>query len=90
MTIDHLRRTSLFAAFPDEPLQWLGERADEVACPGEVRIMVEGESTDALCVVLEGELQASRGAAGREFVLALGDTRIDVWLPRHVRDRRPF
>ncbi len=89
MTIDDLRRTSLFAAFPDEPIQWLGERADEVACPAEEWVVAEGASTDALWVLLEGELQASRGAAGHELVLALGDTRIDVWLPRHVRDRRP-
>ena len=72
MTIEDLRATFLFEAFSDEQLRWLAEHAEEVVCPAGERIVTEGVPTDALWVPLDGELQVTRTAAGRELVMAAG------------------
>src|ERR1700728_1962799 len=67
-----LRRAPLFEALDDEGTKALRAGATEVALAGGARLFEEGETGDALCVVLDGKVKLTRtSAAGRENLISL-------------------
>jgi signal transduction histidine kinase len=71
VTLDELRRVSLFADLSEEDLGRLYEMAETISVhPGEV-VVKEGSPGDALYVVLDGELQVTKRRGGQDIVLAV-------------------
>lgn len=73
VNVDELRATFLFEAFSDEQLQWLAARAEEAAFAAGAPVFPEGVPTDALWVLLAGQLRLTRTVGGREIVLETSD-----------------
>ena len=58
--IDDLRKIEVFADLPQEHLAWLAEKSEEIRFqPGEI-FAREGEPTNYLTVILEGEIRVQR------------------------------
>lgn len=78
VTIEELRTLFLFEAFSDEQLAWLQGTAEEVVLAAGSQVLVEGEPTDYLWVLLEGQVQIFRGVGGQEVVIET-TTRPSTW-----------
>ena len=68
-TPEELRATFLFEAFSDEQLGWVLEHAAVEALAAGTPLLTEGQPSDDLWVLLEGQLQISRDVGGREVIL---------------------
>jgi signal transduction histidine kinase len=71
VTLDELRRVSLFADLSKEDLERLYQMAETVSIPAGELVFEEGSLGDALYVVLDGELEVSKRQSGQEAVLAV-------------------
>src|SRR5574341_669640 len=71
MSIEFLRRLSLFADLPEADLQALYQRAEPMTLPAGEWLMREGEIGDALYVVLEGGIEITKRSGEQEVVLAV-------------------
>ncbi|WP_207957139.1 sensor histidine kinase [Rubrobacter tropicus] len=71
--LDCLRTVGLFQNLPEERLEWIAERAQEVRLAAGDVIARQGDPPDGFYVILEGETEWTR-KVGREeaFVVALG------------------
>lgn len=56
-----LKRVPLFAGVPARDLVQVAGIAEEVACEAEARIITEGESGNAMFLIVEGEVTIHRG-----------------------------
>ena len=69
-----LRRVPLFSELPEEKLVWISERGEEIQLEAGARIATQGDPADGLYVVLAGETEWTRQAAGQDvFVVRLGE-----------------
>ena len=74
MTLDELRRVSLFADLSDEDLEQLYAMSRTVSVnPGEL-LFEEGSPGDALYVILDGELEVTRRQDPQDVLLAVRRT----------------
>src|SRR3972149_107895 len=71
MSVDFLKKVPLFAALRDEDLNWLLETAETVSIQAGDVLMREGETGEALYVVLDGELKITKRSGQQEMVLAV-------------------
>ena len=71
MSIEFLRRLSLFADLPEADLQALYQRAEPMTLPSGEWLMREGEIGDALYVVLEGGIEITKRSGEQAVVLAV-------------------
>src|SRR5574341_1093090 len=71
MSIEFLRRLSLFADLPEADLQALYQRAEPMTLPAGEWLMREGEIGDALYVVLEGGIEITKRSGEQAVVLAV-------------------
>src|SRR5918911_4873637 len=71
MTVDELRRVSLFADLATEDLEQLCQMARTVSVDSGELIFEEGSPGDALYVILDGELEVAKRQDGQDVVLAV-------------------
>ncbi|MBI3241221.1 MAG: cyclic nucleotide-binding domain-containing protein [Chloroflexi bacterium] len=71
MSLDFVRRLPLFADLPEADLRELYQRAEPMALAAGEWLMREGESGDALFVILEGGIEITKRSGGQEVALAL-------------------
>ncbi len=71
MSLDFLRRLTLFADLPEADLHALVQRAEPVTLPAGEWLMREGEIGDALYAVLEGGIEITKRSGEQEVVLAV-------------------
>ncbi len=71
MSIEFLRRLSLFADLPEADLHALYQRAEPMTLPSGEWLMREGEIGDALYAVLEGGIEITKRSGEQEVVLAV-------------------
>ncbi|GAB3784714.1 ATP-binding protein [Spirosoma horti] len=80
--LETLREFSAFANVPDEQLQWVIDRGEEVTFPKETVLYKPHESIDHLLLLLEGRLRIDAGANGADDELIVyGDHSILGILP---------
>lgn len=84
-----LRASPLFAELPDPVVAELAAGGRTVAVPAGAVLMAEGEPSDALVVVLDGELEVTRAGGGERVLLnvctrgdLLGELGVLQGLPR--------
>ena len=68
--LDELRQVPLLADLPEEDLERLYEMAETVSVPAGQLVLREGDTGDALYIVLEGELEVTKRRGGQEVVLS--------------------
>lgn len=74
MNLDELRSAFLFEAFSEEQLRWLAEHSEEVRFAAQDAVFALNEPTDALWVLIQGELQLYRVLNGRTVILETSTT----------------
>ena len=67
--IDELRATFLFETLSDAQLEWLTENAQDVSLPAGQRYLDEGRPSEALWVLLQGQMEITRLVGGRDMVI---------------------
>jgi signal transduction histidine kinase len=68
--LDELRQVPLLADLSEEDLERLYEMAETVSVPAGQLVLREGDTGDALYIVLEGELEVTKRRGGQEVVLS--------------------
>ena len=71
MNLEALRHQLLFAGLSEQDIDWLASKAEEVTVPVGSYLMREGESGDALYIVVEGEFEVTKRSGSQDVVLAL-------------------
>src|SRR5215211_4435906 len=71
--IETLKKLYLFEDFNAEQLQYVAENGQETIFEAGATIIVEGESAPAFYIQLEGTIQITKLAAGRQTDLATSD-----------------
>ncbi|MBI4299125.1 MAG: cyclic nucleotide-binding domain-containing protein [Chloroflexi bacterium] len=70
MKAESLRRSLFFDGLPEEDLNWLLSKTEEVSVQAGTLLMEEGTPGDALYLVLDGEFEITKRSGGQEVVLA--------------------
>ena len=71
MNLEALRHQLLFAGLSEQDIDWLASKAEEVTVPVGSYLMREGESGDALYIVVEGEFEVTKRSGSQDVVLAM-------------------
>ncbi len=73
-TAELLHSFPLFEALSDAQLEWLAERAEEIAVPAGTRLFEDGAPAQGFFVLIEGELELRKRIDNHERVAVRGDT----------------
>lgn len=74
MNLEELRAAFLFEALSDDQLRWLAENSQEITFAAQDTVFALGQPTDALWVLIAGELQLYRVLNGKTVILETATT----------------